>query len=307
MNSQRFYPIGTPGTPWSDSDKLRWLHAQRKKRSYQGEVLDQLEQLESDFEILNYGELTYERDRYPLHALKSRAWQSENPSVLITGGVHGYETSGVQGALKFARVHASNYSDRFNFLIAPCISPWGYETVNRWNPHALDPNRSFFVASLAMESTLLIRLLDSQEVTFATHFDLHESTDSDAIEFWPARAARDGTIPEEYEIPDGFFLVGDRSRPTPAFQRAIIERVSEVTHIAPPDSDGKILGETVIQPGAMSLPAGDMHLCMAITNAIFAVTTEVYPDSDRVTPQQCTEAQIIAIAAGLDFMLSSEQ
>lgn len=27
--------------------------------------------------------------------------------------------------------------------MAPCVSPRGYQTINRWNPPAIDPNRSF--------------------------------------------------------------------------------------------------------------------------------------------------------------------
>lgn len=33
--------------------------------------------------------------------MKTKDWAPDKPSVLVTGGVHGYETSGVQGALQF--------------------------------------------------------------------------------------------------------------------------------------------------------------------------------------------------------------
>ena len=39
-------------------------------------------------------------ERYPLFAVKTRGWVDGRPLVLVTGGVHGYEPSGVQGALK---------------------------------------------------------------------------------------------------------------------------------------------------------------------------------------------------------------
>jgi hypothetical protein len=32
---------------------------------------------------------------------------------------------------------------RINLLVAPCVSPWAYERIQRWNAHAVDPNRSF--------------------------------------------------------------------------------------------------------------------------------------------------------------------
>jgi hypothetical protein len=48
----------------------------------------------------------------------------------VTGGVHGYETSGVEGALLFLETKAEAYSKDFNILVAPCISPWGYERIH---------------------------------------------------------------------------------------------------------------------------------------------------------------------------------
>lgn len=303
MELQSFYPIGQPGTPWTDADKLRWLKLQRVQRSYQEEVLEPLAHLKVKFEILQYGELQYETTRYPLYALRNRAWRDENPSVLITGGVHGYETSGVQGALRFAQSQASPYLDKLNILIVPCVSPWGYETINRWNPDALDPNRSFYQGSSSRESSLLMTLVESLGTAFLVHIDLHESPDSDAQEFWPARAARDGEIPDYYEIPDGFFLVGVDSKPVPEFQRSIIDRVRTVTHIAAPDPEGRLIGEPLAQQGVINLPAVDMHLCASITDASYVTTTEVYPDSSRVTPAKCIDAQVAAVSAGLDFVL----
>ena len=35
-----------------------------------------------------------------------------------------------------------------DLVVMPCVSPWGYEVINRWNPRALDPNRSFVEQSL---------------------------------------------------------------------------------------------------------------------------------------------------------------
>lgn len=51
--------------------------------------------------------------------------------------------SGALGALSFLESRAEEYHPHVNIVVAPCVSPWGYETVNRWNPLAVDPNRSF--------------------------------------------------------------------------------------------------------------------------------------------------------------------
>ncbi|MCZ7153699.1 peptidase, partial [Salmonella enterica] len=89
---------------------------------------------------------------YPLYAIRSRDWSETRPVALVTGGVHGYETSGVHGALQFAERHMADYAGRLDVLVAPCISPWAYERIHRWNPHAVDPNRSFRDGSPAEES-----------------------------------------------------------------------------------------------------------------------------------------------------------
>ena len=59
-------------------------------------------------------------------ALRSRGWHSALPTVLVTGGVHGYETSGVHGVLRFVAQHAAAYAGRVNLLVVPCVSPWAY-------------------------------------------------------------------------------------------------------------------------------------------------------------------------------------
>ena len=73
-----------------------------------------------------------------------------------------------------------------------------------------------------------------------------QTTDTDASEFRPAKAARDGEsapAPGDVAIPDGFYLVSDSARPNPALDASIITAVRAVTHIAPADTDGTILGE----------------------------------------------------------------
>ena len=54
----------------------------------------------------------------------SKDWAPEKPHVLVTGGVHGYEKSGVQGALLFLDRAAAAWSPEFNIIVAPCVNPW---------------------------------------------------------------------------------------------------------------------------------------------------------------------------------------
>lgn len=306
MNADVGSSMGSAVQPWGDSEKRAWRARQRKQRSYADDVLPRIEGLRSRFEAIQYGELDYTDDgRLPLFALRSRLWNESLPSVLVTGGVHGYETSGVSGALAFAENHSERYAGKANLLIAPCVSPWAYERIQRWNPHAIDPNRSFHANSAAGESAALWNLIQPLRGRFAMHIDLHETTDTDESEFRPALAARDGVPFKPGTIPDGFYLVDDTENPQPEFQNAIIDAVSKVTHIAPADPDGTIIGSDVVARGLIRYPLGKLGLCASVSGARYTTTTEVYPDSPRANPQQCIDAQVAAVCAGIDFILAN--
>ena len=298
------YRIGTPGRSWGAAEVSAWLAERSCRRSYASEVLSAIDALRSNHVVEQYGQLDHDPQRYPLYCIKSPTWRDELPCVLVTGGVHGYETSGVHGALRFVERYASAYRGRINLIVAPCVSPWGYETIQRWNMHAVDPNRSFFDDSPAQEAAALMRLILPLRDRVLVHVDLHETTDTDESEFRPALAARDGVSYVPGEIPDGFYLVDDSEHPQPAFQQAIIAAVAEVTHIAPADSNGEIIGSPIAAPGVILYPLRQLGLCAGMTKARYRTTTEVYPDSARATPEQCIAAQVAAVCAAIDYALS---
>lgn len=301
MTDSTVYPIGTPGQKWTDAEKAQWLAQVTIKRSYQEEVVSKLTPLANQFEQVQYGALSYDTDKYPLFGFKTPNWDSNKKTILVTGGVHGYETSGVHGAIQFLATKAKHYSQYFNIAVAPCVSPWGYETINRWNPKAIDPNRSFYANSPAEESAALMAFVATLGEVYA-HIDLHETTDTDELEFRPLLSARDGVEYDKGVIPDGFYLVGDSDNPTPEFQKAIIDSVAKVTHIAP-DDDGQLIEVPIEQFGVINYPVKKLSLCAGITVNHFNTTTEVYPDSPHVTTQQCNDAQVAAITGGLDYIV----
>ena len=142
--AKRPYPIGTPGVPWTDDEKRRWrASVESPKRSYKEEVLAKIEALKAGgaFDVQRYGALPYDAsdpERYPLFAVFTKGWDETRPSVLVTGGVHGYETSGVQGALSFLNSpECQKFAEVLNIAVVPCVSPWGYERVQRWNAEAV--------------------------------------------------------------------------------------------------------------------------------------------------------------------------
>jgi hypothetical protein len=304
MSTHTPYPIGTPGLPWGEAEVSTWRSRQTIKRSYEADVVRVIESLSSRYEVEEYGRLDYPAGKYPLFALKTRGWRSTLPCSLVTGGVHGYETSGVHGALQFLEEEAATYEGRVNLIVVPCVSPWAYEVIHRWNIHAVDPNRSFRADSPAQESAALMRLIAPYRDSVLVHIDLHETTDTDESEFRPALAARDGVMYEPGEIPDGFYLVDDSEHPQPEFQQAVLAAVAKITHIAPADRHGAIIGSPIVAPGVINYPLKKLGLCAGITDAPYKTTTEVYPDSPRATPKQCNEAQVAAVRAAIDFALA---
>lgn len=103
----------------------------------------------------------------------------------------------------FMKNEAKKYSEHFNIICCPCVSPWGYETIQRWSARAVDPNRSFVENSPSDESGAVVELMAKLNLKWTAHFDLHETTNSDYTEFVPARAARDGHRLSNDPVPAG--------------------------------------------------------------------------------------------------------
>ena len=288
--------------PWDQSDKDLWFKQQTIKRSYTEEVLTKINNLRDNFEVLEYGALSIAPDKYPLFLIKTKNFNSNKKTVLITGGVHGYETSGVHGALLFLENYVTHYVDDFNFICAPCISPWSYETINRWNHLAFDPNRFFCQNSPVEECKLFLNAMSLHKILPFVHFDLHETTDTDNTIFREALEKRDGIKNAFSKIPDGFYVVGDSKNPQSNFQKAVIEAVRKVTHIAPADEKGMLIGVPIESDGVVNYDMKKLFLCGGFSNAKFSTTTEVYPDSPKVTNDVCNIAQAEAICGGLDFI-----
>ncbi len=289
-------------TPWTSADKVNWFQKQTIKRLYSEEVIPKIEALKKDFDVVQYGALSLDPSRYPLFLIKSKNLSSTKKTILVTGGVHGYETSGVHGALAFMKGEALKYVDQFNIICAPCVSPWGYETINRWNNLAIDPNRSFYENSPSEECRFFLDAVNGLGLSVYAHFDLHETTDTDNSVFRPALEARDGIPQEQWDIPDGFYAVGDTENPGFEFQKAVIDSVAKVTHIAPSDKDNMIIGVPIEQIGVINYELKKLSLCGGCMNPEYTTTTEVYPDSPRATPEICIRAQVAAVVGGVIFL-----
>jgi len=308
-----FYPVGRPGVAWGDTENIAWfVLADVKKRSYADDVLCRLDMIKMQgvFETEKYGSLSQDPIRYPLFVVKTRDWATgpnqAKPCLLITGGVHGYETSGVMGALQFIDQHMEKYAEKFNIAVCPCVSPWGYECIQRWNAKTFDPNRFFVKDSPCEECAAVVALVASMNVSqWLAHWDLHETTDSDDFEFRPAKASRDGLVLKDEGIPDGFYLIGDRNQPNHEWHAAMINAVrdSDIC-IAPSDANNQIVGLDQVQPGVVNSDATGKG--KGVANAFYNTSTEVYPNSKTapLTGEQCSSAQVVAITAGIEHIIT---
>ncbi|WP_419781127.1 M14 family metallopeptidase [Maridesulfovibrio sp.] len=287
---------------WGTEEKSKWLKQAVFEKDYKKDVLDRIFALPETLRMEKYGQLSYDPERYPIYGILSADWSAELPTALITAGVHGYETGGIYSALEFLESMAQDYAGKFNLAVVPCVSPWGYETNNRWNPYTVDPNRSFANGE-AEESTLLKKFVTNIPGDILIHIDLHETTDRDKTVFRPALAARDGVECDNDTIPQGFYLVADEERPELDFQKAIIKAVEAVTPIAPEDEEGKILGKPAKDHGVIYYPMQELGLSGMLTNAPYHTTTEIYPDGDWMTRQACIDGQLAVIKSGLDYVI----
>ena len=77
-----------------------------------------------------------------------------------------------------------------------------------------------------------------------------------------------------------------------------------MTHICPGDETRAIIEEPLTQDGCIQVPTAQLGLCASVTGATYATTTEVYPDSPKVTGEQCNLAQRAAITGALDHIMT---
>lgn len=307
-NAGNFYPIGTAGVPWQDAEISAWRNNLRRTRYYQDDVLGALSELWSEFDSEQYGQLDYGAYVYPLFGLKSKHWDEALPTLVVTGGTHGNETSGVRGALGFARDHANAYAGRANVIVVPCVNPWGYEFRQRWDPLAEDPCTSCSEAALAPEGVALWRFLSAWSRQVLVHVDLHETSAADSTEFGAVEAARAGRASyEPAGAADGFYVCACQRDPRLDFQRAIVDAVAAVTPIATVYGNHERVGVQPIANGVVQCPDDQTAWCAATTKPMAGTMTHVCQAGANGlagSSADCDSTQALAVCAAFDFALS---
>lgn len=281
---------------WTDTYTQQWRAHQKSVRDYQKDVIKRLfnPQITHNFDTIQYGALSHDPEKFPLYYLKSKNWDETKPSLLIEGGVHGYEPSGIFAAIKWAEKQSITLLEQFNFVIFPCMSPWGYEYDHRWNFYAQDPNRGHIPNSDIEECQLFMHAIEGLNIKFNASIDLHETPDRDRT-LRIMRASRFGSpLSENYmNIPQGFYLFMDDhyKQSHPEAGHIIVEEVAKVTTIA----DDALIMDLPNENGVVYAVFNGLGATWLGANgySTYAATTEVY--STPIGLEKSVQAQIACI------------
>ena len=120
---------------------------------------------------------------YPWFTVE-RTVSKRAPTVLLSGGMHGEEPAGVEGVLRWLE------SDRWrkypvNWLVFPCINPYGWERNQRRNRQHRDINRQFRFSTSTPEAELIKRLVNGRRFEFSLEF--HEDVDATGFYLYELR------------------------------------------------------------------------------------------------------------------------
>lgn len=104
-----------------------------------------------------------------------RSVVADGPTVLLSGGMHGDEPAGVEAALQW--MEGADWRPwRVNWLVLPCINPFGWSHDQRTNADGQDINRHFLDSDQCPEAEIVRRVLGHQRFLLA--MDLHEDSDA---------------------------------------------------------------------------------------------------------------------------------
>lgn len=295
---------------WDDAQISAWredVMVSGKKRDYEV-IKSQVAALPANTNTVETYATT--SDGYPLYRITVGDVNNGNPNILIVGGVHGYEPSGVEASVKFLQEEAPKLSQEFNFVVYPCITPWAYEFDQRWNSQAQDPNRLFARGDKFADIEECRYFMDSMElntIPFTAAFDLHETPDSDR-KLRVLRSERFGTplAPDYLEIPQGFYMMltkrdtaGENAEQL-LFGQAILDEVKKISPIAPEATmlEGKVnYGGVILAPASEGLTRHYLG-----KHAGLVAVTEVYPDHKDMSPEKSIDTQIAAVKGGLNYV-----
>ena len=81
-------------------------------------------------------------DGYPVFAVEPRLRRHGKPAVYLSAGIHGDEPAATEALVTWAARRA-RLLQQFDFLILPCLNPWGLRHNNRHDARGRDLNRGY--------------------------------------------------------------------------------------------------------------------------------------------------------------------
>jgi len=146
-----------------------------KIRDY-AEVLNRVKlALDKDSKVHTLGRIQNPNGNYPFK--KVFIGQGNPKRVLISAGIHGDEPAGVETICAFLESGKyKSYTKEWDFIILPCINPYGYEYDSRENHDHKDLNRLFKLNSPPLEVKLTQSVIETSY--FNLMLELHEDSDS---------------------------------------------------------------------------------------------------------------------------------
>jgi len=304
---------------WSEEKFKKWYQERQviPSRDYVKTLLPRIKALgeRAGFSLEKYGEATYStifnaddgsvektsRVTHDLYRLLIGDFSQERPCYIVLGGTHGYEKGGPLAALKFAEEEASQYADRLNIVIYPCLSPGPYEKELRFTEGRIDINRDAFLDSAqSQEMQALAKSVKElhqrifrgdSDKKFTAAIDLHETPFMDiAIDIENADVG--GETFELDIFPKGLFLIAfvdDQKLANKIIQNVRIEGhhvVDDDTLYGSPNHDGVLL-VSEMGPATGRVRSLFKHFTTAsfTTEYCDIDLTDETPDAERVDPQ----------------------
>jgi hypothetical protein len=83
-----------------------------------------------------------EAEGYPLMVVQSERHDPKVPSVYLSAGIHGDEPAAVEGLIRWAEASLGKL-ESWNWMIFPCLNPWGLERNIRCDAEGRDLNRFY--------------------------------------------------------------------------------------------------------------------------------------------------------------------
>ena len=126
---------------------------------------------------------------YPLIVVHSERRDPRLPSVYLSAGIHGDEPAPVEGLLRWVveTFRADPSLALWNWMIFPCLNPWGLERNVRFDAQGLDLNR-YYNSRKVSQITAQLALMRGHRYDVAV--SLHEDYDARGFYLYEIAAKR---------------------------------------------------------------------------------------------------------------------